>query len=369
MDHKRLFLDIHAIQTLPPSNINRDDTGSPKTAQYGGVTRARVSSQAWKKAMRDNFLKESKRTYDVVKLVAYQIRKIDPSISEEEAISYSKNIYDLLEIKLTGKKKEGDPYDKAKVLQFISKKQVKNLAKKAIELSGKKLKGKEKTDAKKDIVEEFNKDPGIDLALFGRMVAENTDLNIDASAQVAHAISTHAVQTEFDYFTAVDDVKEEEGIQGAGMIESKEFNSSTLYRYANVALHELANQLGSEQQAINGARRFIEAFIKSMPTGNIHSFANQTIPEVLLITVREDRPVSLATAFENPVKSHGNGYAKESIERLVEEYNQVKRFVQDPLLTLYVTKDGKELNVDGVRENTDSELINNLVDQLLQESR
>ena len=101
MDHKRLFLDIHAIQTLPPSNINRDDTGSPKTAQYGGVTRARVSSQAWKKAMRDSFLKESKRTYDVVKLVANQIREIDPSISEEDAIKYSKNIYDLLEIKLT----------------------------------------------------------------------------------------------------------------------------------------------------------------------------------------------------------------------------------------------------------------------------
>ena len=87
----RTIIDIDILQTVPPSNINRDDTGSPKTAVYGGVRRARVSSQAWKRATRlafadlldkDNLGTRTKR---VVELLAERIREKDAEVTPERA--------------------------------------------------------------------------------------------------------------------------------------------------------------------------------------------------------------------------------------------------------------------------------------------
>ena len=187
----------------------------------------------------------------------------------------------------------------------------------------------------------FNENPAIDIALFGRMVASNPELGCDASAQVAQAISTHGVQTEFDFYTAVDDLAPEDNA-GAAMLDTIEYNSSTLYRYANIAMHDLVRQLGDKRQAINAAELFIESFSNSMPTGKINSFANQTLPQLLMVNIRQDRPVNLVSAFENPVKAK-NGNAEPSIIRLFEEEKKVERFVKKPLKSIVVLN--KEINV------------------------
>lgn len=335
---QRLFLDIHAIQTLPPSNMNRDDTGSPKTAQYGGVRRSRVSSQSWKKAMREYFNTHGAqsnvgiRTKEIVRYVANKIVELDSSISIDNALEKADKV-----LIAAGIKKKGE----VKALYFMGDSQAKKLAQAAYDNI---------TD-KKELQKLANADPSIDIALFGRMVAEDPNLNEDSSSQVAHAISTHAVQTEFDFFTAVDDLAPEDNA-GAGMLGTVEFNSSTLYRYANVAIHELSKQLENEELLENSLSLFIEAFVKSLPTGKVNTFANQTLPQTLIVTVRSDRPVNLVNAFEEPVKSI-KGYVTKSIDKLAKEFVKVEKFVDKPLMTFYVTLYESE-NLKQIGEEKDS---------------
>ena len=175
----------------------------------------------------------------------------------------------------------------------------------------------EKDDYKKALKE----NPSVDMALFGRMVASDPSLNYDAAAQVAHSISTHAVQNEFDYFTAVDDCAPEDSA-GAGHLGTVEYNSSTLYRYATVNMVELVHLLGAEKAA-QAVRVFGEAFIRSMPTGKQNSFANRTLPDAVYVTLREDQPVNLCGAFEKPVRKSPEGYAEPSKTALKQYAQQV----------------------------------------------
>lgn len=344
--NNNLFLDVHAIQTIPPSNMNRDDTGSPKTAQYGGVTRSRVSSQSWKKAIRQYFLEHGNmsnvgvRSLEIVRYVAEKIVAINGSIKQEEAVKLAEKVINSAGISTTKD-------HKAKALFFISSKQAEKLARAAI--NGDTTKG--------ELQEMVGSDPAIDIALFGRMVADDPKLNEDASSQVAHAISTHAVQTEFDFFTATDDFSSATDA-GAGMLGTIEYNSSTLYRYANVAVHEFCGQIGDPVSTINALKLFVEAFIKSMPTGKANTFANQTLPQALLISLRRDRPVSLVSAFERPIYS-SEGYVEQSIKRLKNEYETVKQWVDDPLFSL-------SLGIDGFMGNqeTFSQLLAQLEEKL-----
>ncbi len=194
--------------------------------------------------------------------------------------------------------------------------------------------------------------PEIDIALFGRMVADDPKLNTDAACQVAHAISTHAVQTEFDYYTALDDLSPEDQ-SGAGMLGNIEYNSSTLYRYANISVHEFTNMLGDEASTVAACKLFVEAFSKSMPTGKINTFANQTLPSFVMVTLREDRPVNLVSAFEKPVQvMAGSGYVNKSIEKLMAEYEKTGKFVDEPLGNFCL--DVTEQSVDGAGETCDN---------------
>jgi CRISPR system Cascade subunit CasC len=347
MNKQRLFLDIHAIQTLPPSNINRDDSGSPKTAQYGGVRRSRVSSQSWKRAMRQYFLENSDvtlgvRTKHIVEYVADEIRNLDTSVSLEKAM-------DLAEQTINNAGVKTDKKDRtAKALFFLGKKQAHELAEAAIR----------KESDKTKLKEILNGEPEIDIALFGRMVADDPSLNEDASAQVAHAISTHAVQTEFDYYTAIDDQNPSDQA-GAGMLGTIEYNSSTLYRYANLAIHELVQQFESKELAVNAAKLFVEAFSNSLPTGKINTFAHDTLPQAIMVNVRDDRPVSLVSAYEKPVVSR-NGYVQESIDRMFKELNKTEKFVHKPLLTLYLTQDDIADIAEAKEENSLIDLLTDL---------
>lgn len=297
-----IYVDIHVLQNVPPSCVNRDDTGSPKTAKYGGAVRARVSSQSWKHEMRlmfaDIFGKERSgvRTKKVLDLIAGEIGKIDGGIDEEKARKLSKKALENANIKL-------DKDDASPVLMFFSPEQSKALAQLAISES------KDKNEYKKALKET----PSVDMALFGRMVAADASLNFDAAAQVAHAISTHAVHNEYDYFTAVDDLNKDEE-SGAGHLGTIEFNSATLYRYATVNAAELSEHLGDfTAEAVKG---FAEAFIKSMPTGKQNTFANRTMPDHIYITLRSDQPINLVGAFEKPI-SGTDGYLEKSKAALI----------------------------------------------------
>lgn len=320
---KKLFLDIHAIQTLPPSNINRDDTGSPKTAQYGGVRRARVSSQAWKKAMRTYFSENSEnakigvRTLEIVKYVAKKIRTLDAGIDEEQAIKMADKVINAAGIKTKD--------EKAKALFFMAESQAIALAEAAV--NG--------VEDKKVLQSLLNANPAIDIALFGRMVADDPTLNADASSQVAHSISTHSIRNEFDFYTAMDDLSEEDNA-GAGMLGNIEFNSSTLYRYANIAVHELAKQLGDDVVVADTVKLFIKAFSDSLPSGKSNSFANQTLPQFVLVSLRSDRPVNLVSAFEKPVKSD-DGYVEKSVSNLAKEFINVQKFTAEPICAMHVS--------------------------------
>ena len=296
MDTKRLYVDFHVLQTVPPSCVNRDDTGSPKTAVYGGAVRARVSSQAWKHAMRMMFTGEMSdavetgyRTKKGTDLVAKQIKALAP---DKDALKLAQKVIADAGIKSDDKG--------TKALFFMSTAQAKALAELAVE----------GCQDKKQYKEALKAAPSADMALFGRMVADDPSLNYDAAAQVAHSISTHTVQNEFDYFTAVDDCAPEDNA-GAGHLGTVEYNSATLYRYATVNVLELVRTLGAEQAA-QTVRAFGEAFIRSMPTGKQNSFANRTLPDAVYVTLRQDQPVNLCGAFEKPVRKSEEGYAEPS---------------------------------------------------------
>lgn len=342
----RLFLDVHAVQTVPPANINRDDTGSPKTAQYGGVTRARVSSQSWKRAIRNYFNDNGKinnigiRSLEIVKYIAEKIIKIDESILFDDAMKMAEKTLNAANISTKDQK--------TKALFFISDKQAEKLAEASVAKNGN----------KKYLQDILKSEASIDICLFGRMLADDPSLNEDASSQVAHAISTHAIESEFDFFTAVDDLAPEDN-QGAGFLQTTEYNSSTLYRYANIAMHNFCEQLGDKETAISAAKLFVEAFIKSMPTGKINSFANQTLPSAIVVTLRLDRPVNMVSAFEEPVKSN-EGYVKKSVQKLFDEYSLYDNMLEKPVYTAYYTfKDYEVANI-GKKENSIEDLIKDL---------
>lgn len=308
----RLYLDVHVLQTLPPSCVNRDDTGSPKTAVYGGVTRARVSSQAWKRAMRLMFTdifpdnKLGLRTKRIIGLVAKEIINLEPALAADGE-KLAQQVFECTKLKLKGTVADGTG-----ALFFISVAQTKALAKLAVEIAN----GVTVDKIFKARVEKAMKEePGVDVALFGRMVADDPSMNNDACAQVAHGISTHKVHNEADYFTAVDDCSPEDNA-GAGHIGTVEFNSSTMYRYATVAVHELYKQLGDDTPA--ATRGFVEAFVRSMPTGKQNTFANRTLPDAVYVCLRKDQPVNLAGAFEKPVPASEEGYVELSKKRLAE---------------------------------------------------
>lgn len=355
----KLFVDFHVLQTVPPSCVNRDDTGSPKTAVYGGVRRARVSSQSWKRAVRlafeDIFGKNlGVRTKKIVDMVAREITALDASTPEEESMRLAENILNAAGV--TTKDRE------AKALFFMSPWQAKNLAGLALA---------DKT-GKKDAQSALNKNHGIDIALFGRMVADDPSLNVDASAQVAHAISTHRVDNEFDYFTAVDDLAPED-TAGAGMIGTVEFNSATLYRYATIAVHELHRNLGDPDVTAKAVAEFAGAFVTAMPTGKQNTFANRTLPDAVLVTLRKDQPINLARAFEVPVKNRGTGktaqilegYAANSVYALRAYAERVyAEFAEAPERALVVGAGldgaGEKTNMAGLRDALFKEVLSRL---------
>lgn len=319
-------IDIHIIQSVPPSNINRDDNGSPKTAVYGGVRRARVSSQAWKRAARDSFgelldMNElGIRTKRAAELIAVRIVATKPEVTLEEALKGAWGVLGGLGLKeeKARKSKTDTGEEKPSSMQylvFFSNVQLDKLAELAIEHDL----GKVPASVAKNAVK---RDYGISLSLFGRMVANDPDLNVDAAVQVAHALSTHAVDPEFDFYTAVDDYNPGEET-GAGMMGTIEYNSSTMYRYATVSLDGLNANLGDPEATARAVEAFLTGFVKAMPSGKQNTFANGTLPHGVVVMARKGQGVNLVGAFEDAVRLSDNGYIHNSCEALAKHAGEL----------------------------------------------
>ena len=334
------YVDIHVIQNLPPSCVNRDDSGSPKSAVYGGVRRLRVSSQSWKRATRLYFndLLDAKdvgvRTKRVAELLAARITEDAPDLAGN-ATKLAEEVFKTARIKLSPPRNKKDAPPESGYLLFLSTSQVERLAELAITSAH----SGEALDAKA-VKKVFKEAHAVDIALFGRMVADDTDLNVDAACQVAHAISTHAAENEYDFFTAVDDEKNrsEEEDAGAGMMGTVEFSSATMYRYATVNVDLLRHNLGDSEATLRALEVFVRGFCLSMPTGKQNTFANRTLPEAVVVTVREDQPVSLVGAFEEAVPAQGaHGYVARSVEALARHAATIEdNYGLEPLRSLVV---------------------------------
>ncbi len=312
------YIDIHIIQSVPPSCVNRDDTGSPKSAIYGGVRRLRVSSQSWKRATRLYFKDHLEvsdlgtRTKRVVETLATRISQQAPEF-DEVAQALAEDVFKAAKIKVSPPRgKNGAPRESG-YLVFLSNRQLDRLAQTAIATA------RDGANLDTKVIKKVFKETGaVDVALFGRMVADDTDLNVDAACQVAHAISTHAAENEYDFFTAVDDEKKkDEEDAGAGMMGTVEFSSATMYRYATINLDLLQDNLGNVEATLRALAAFIDGFATSMPTGKQNTFANRTLPEAIVVSFREDQPVSLVGAFEKAIRNDPDqGYVERSIKEL-----------------------------------------------------
>jgi CRISPR system Cascade subunit CasC len=369
------FVDIHILQSVPPSNINRDDTGSPKTARFGGVQRARVSSQAWKRATRKRFnatLDKSNigyRTKRVVEKLGEEIHGLDGGISKEDSRHLASEILKSAGIKLTTPKppkdapKDFQPIDLTGYLLFLSAGQFAKLAELAVEAR----QSSTKVDSKL-AKQAINSENSFDVALFGRMVADDAELNVDAAAQVAHAISVQAVESEFDYFTAVDDMQELDQESGAGMIGTIEFNSSTLYRYATVNVPGLQRNLGDPAATARGVAAFLESLALSMPTGKQNTFANRTVPEAVVVSIRSDQPVNLVGAFESPIVAKADmSVIASAAAALADRHSEIAAVYGPPMKTWVVSIGDATAPLEAVGDRIDMRSLTQQVEEAVLE--
>lgn len=356
---KRTIVEVHALQNVPPSNLNRDDTGAPKSAIYGGVPRARVSSQAWKKATRKHFNESLKpaevgvRTKRVAEVLAERITALTDSIQGPDALAAATAVIGAAtgaklkppQRKAERAKKAGEPEPapEASYLLFLSGRQLDGLAELAVKAWPEVDAFFKDKDNRAEAKAAANTRHSIDIALFGRMVADSTDVNVDAAVQVAHALSVHRVENESDYYTAVDDRNSTDSETGAGMIGSIDFNSATLYRFAAIDVDLLAKNLGmglddEEEPSLvvrKAVEAFIEGFVASLPTGKINTFGNHTLPDAVVVKVRSDRPISLVSAFEEPITvDQIGGHMRGACGKLAAFSREVdERYGQDDTLT------------------------------------
>jgi CRISPR system Cascade subunit CasC len=283
-------IELHLLQSFPPSCINRDGNNAPKDCTFGDVRRARISSQCLKRAIRQaNVFAETVDDAVAVRSKQMRDRKLIPyllskGLSQEDAESAADNF--RRELAKDDKKAEqtsvGLYFGDAELFSLLD-------AHRAGQKDWKRAGARKSAD----------------VALFGRMLAEAKDLSVDAAAQVAHAIGTHRLSQEMDYWTAADDLRGDggDGDSGAGMLGTAEFNASVFYRYACASMPILVHNLGDEELVKKTIEAFLLASWDAIPTGKINGHAHYTPPFLALAVIRRrGMPLNLCNAFLKPVK-------------------------------------------------------------------
>lgn len=341
----KTLIEIHVLQNFAPSNLNRDDTGAPKDAYFGGTRRARVSSQCDKRAIRQFFDEKVREGVFSADELAVRTKRVYQAIVD--ALAGKRDPSETLakaEIALTYVKLKAAEGGKTQYLLFLGRREIAALAETidecwdqivaAEESDAEKPKGKAKkaaaSSAPKEVLARieaaFNGGKAVDVALFGRMLADMPEKNQHAACQVAHAISTHTVEREFDFYTAVDDLKPED-TAGADMMGTVEFNSACYYRYAVVDWAKLADNLqGDIDLAAKGLRTFLQGFVMAEPTGKQNTFAAHNPPEFIAVTVCHDAaPRNLANAFETAIRAKtGESLTRKSAEALARKGGELE---------------------------------------------
>ncbi len=311
-------IELHILQSFPVSCLNRDDLNSPKTAVFGGVQRARVSSQCWKRAIREQ-AKELQPELFKGERTRYIIQ---PLIDAVVKLVKDQKKADELGQKIAAEIATKDTEIKTKTLLFTTQAEIESFAREYVNASN-------DTARKKSIEVLLKKSPhdAADIAIFGRMVASDYTVNLEGAAMFSHALSTHKVDNDIDFFSAVDDLQPEEEI-GAGHTSTLEFNSATYYRFAALNIDMLFDKDHLDCLDNNERKKVVSAFVKStleaVPIARKNSMNGNVRPDYVLCVIREKgHPIQLVNAFEEPVFSK-NGIIKKSIELLEKEYESLK---------------------------------------------
>jgi CRISPR system Cascade subunit CasC len=380
-------IETHILQNFAPSNLNRDDTGSPKDAEFGGYRRARISSQCIKRAVRRYFqdhdlIPTANRATRTKRLLEYVAARLDKPGRDKASIERA-----ITTALAAGGLKLEDK-NLTQYLLFLGEGEIARftalveqhfdaLAKEPepapADAGKKKTAKKDKAEAKSAAPVEVQKavptllDGGkaADLALFGRMLADLPDKNVDAACQVAHALSTNKIHSmEMDYYTAVDDINND--TPGADMIGTVEFNSSCFYRYGNLDLGQLVKNLqGDTELAKTTATAFLKAFVHAIPTGKQNGFAAHNPPSLVFAIVRDGPPISLGNAFVKPITPrNGDSLVVKSIEALDDYYGRLVAMYGDCGLKKSAVGQMEEVSLKHLKETVGS--VEDLIASVIQ---
>lgn len=335
------FVQIHTLVSYPPSNLNRDDLGRPKTAVMGGTQRLRVSSQSLKRAWRtSDIFKESLSGHigirtknmglSVFKALTTGVSLADvldckenpspvnPHVSEKEAQEWSKLIAGVF-----GKSKK----DSEESLTGLEIEQLAHFSPEeisAIDQLIAKISSDKSTPSKDDLDLLRQKHTAVDIAMFGRMLASSTKFNTEAAVQVSHAITANEVAVEDDFFTAVDDLNRGEEDMGSGHLGETEFASGLFYTYVCVDYELLKNNLSGEKDLADKAlRALVEAMAKVSPTGKQNSFASRAYASYMMIEKGKQQPRSLSVSYLEPIR--GRSILKSSIDALTQTNDNMEK--------------------------------------------
>lgn len=301
------FIQLHLLVSYPPANLNRDDSGQPKTARMGGAERLRVSSQSLKRAWRTSELFQQALAGNIgtrTKRLGVEVFKglQAAGVSEKKSREWAGQIAQVYGALKTDKPLEIEqlvhvaPEERASLDALVA-----TLAKE----------NRPPTDEELDAL--LHEQVAVDIAMFGRMLASKPRHNSDAAVQVAHALGVHASVIEDDYFTAVDDLNTDD--PGAAHIGDNGFAAAVFYQYLCIDRDLLEKNLGNNGVLTQKAlRALVEAAHKIGPSGKQNSFASRAYAHYALAEKGPQQPRSLALAFVRPVA--GGDYATEAVEAL-----------------------------------------------------
>lgn len=330
-----MLYEFHMVKNYPPTNLNRDDTGSPKSCFFGGVQRARISSQCLKRSWR-----QSPLFSDSVVQLGIRTRKLPDLVSIELLKrGVDKRFIQAAMQKVTGfgNKKGTESKDGITAqIMFFSPEDISAVADRVEQAIGEAgtLEKFQKMNAKdwQSSMSGVSCRPiTLDIALFGRMVTSDAFADVEAAIQVAHAISTHGVSQESDFYTAVDDLVkgESEADTGAGMMGDTDYNSSCYYLYAALDMDQLRKNLEHSPEALAKVDQIVCSLLQTMtfsnPSGKQNSFAGHTLPDLIYVEKKQRKiPVNYANAFVSPARPTPNSdLVEESIRKLSREVQKV----------------------------------------------
>ena len=317
------FVQLHFLTAYPPSNPNRDDQGRPKTAIYGGVPRLRLSSQSLKRAARmSDAMRKGLEGHmgERTRRIGDEVRKhlLAQDADEKRAGAIAQDVADIFG-KVDEKAIEKDPaHVRIRQLAFVSPDE----RAAAFEWADKMLNGENKPgDLKGKVLR--SADGAADVAMFGRMLADDPDFNREAAVQLSHAITTHKALVEDDWYTAVDDLQRPAEDLGAGFIGETGFGSGVYYLYAcidtNLLVHNLDGDRALARQAIQAAA---EAFATATPSGKRNSYNHHTRAGYIRAEAGSTQPRSLASAFLKPVRGEDlMGVSVTALEGMAEKFD------------------------------------------------